>query len=120
MPEASGNTRVAQRQRSAIDRRTTPHDGYRISQRVGKRIEEVLGWVKTVAGVRKLRYCGVERNRFRMEITTASYNLVRMARLAPVALTVGQVCPDHRRQRSLTFRAARFTHQSAASPRTSG
>ena len=29
----------------------------------GKRVEEVFGWVKTVAGGRKLRYCGVERNR---------------------------------------------------------
>ena len=55
---------VAQKQRSAIDRRTTRHDGYRLSQRARKRVEEVFGWVKTVGGGRKLRYCGVERNRF--------------------------------------------------------
>ena len=76
---------VAQKQRSAIDRRTTRHQGYRFSQRVMKRLEEVFGWVKTVGGGRKLRYCGVERNRFWMEMTTASYNLVRLAKLTPVA-----------------------------------
>ena len=66
---------VAQKQRSAIDRRTTRHEGYRVSQRARKRIEEVFGWVKTVGGGRKLRYCGVARNQFWMEMTTASYNL---------------------------------------------
>ena len=49
---------VAQKQRSAIDRRTTRHEEYRLSQRSRKRVEEVFGWVKTVGGGRKLRYCG--------------------------------------------------------------
>ena len=44
---------VARKKRSAIDERTTRHDGYRVSQRVRKRIEEVFGWVKTVGGERK-------------------------------------------------------------------
>ena len=77
---------VAQKKRSAIDRRTTRHNGYRLSQRARKRVEEVFGWVKTVGGGQKLRYCGVERNRFWMEMTTASYNLVRLARLTAVAV----------------------------------
>ena len=72
---------VAQKQGSAIDGRTTRHDGYRLSQRARKRIEEVFGWVKTVGGGRKLRYCGLARNRFWMEMTTAGYNLVRLAKL---------------------------------------
>ena len=76
---------VAQKQRSAIDRRTTRHEGYRLSQRARKRVEEVFGWVQTVGGGRKLRYCGVERNRFWMELTTASYNLVRLSKLTPVS-----------------------------------
>ena len=76
---------VAQKQRSAIDRRTTRHQGYRFSQRVRKRIEEVFGWMKTVAGGSKLRYCRMVRNRFWMEMTTASYNLVRLAKLAAAA-----------------------------------
>jgi transposase len=44
---------------SAIDARTTRHAGYRISQRKRKRIEECFGWLKTVAGLRKVRYRGV-------------------------------------------------------------
>src|SRR5215216_1898295 len=68
--------------RSAIDGRTTRHLGYTISQRVRKRVEEIFGWVKTVGGGRKLRYIGLERNQFWAEPTTATYNLVRMARIA--------------------------------------
>jgi len=77
---------VAQKQHSAIDARTTRHEGYRISQRIRKRVEEIFGWVKSVAGGRKLRYCGVEKNQLWAELTMAGYNLVRMAKLvqAPV------------------------------------
>jgi hypothetical protein len=35
--------------RSAIDGRTTRHDGYGVSQRKRKRVEEVFGWMKIVA-----------------------------------------------------------------------
>ena len=76
---------VAQKQRSAIDRRTTHHQGYGVSQRLRKRVEEIFGWIKTVAGGRKLRYKGVERNRLWAEITVTAYNLVRMAKLLPSA-----------------------------------
>lgn len=68
--------------RSAIDNRTTRHGGYAISQRIRKRVEEIFGWTKTVGGGRKLRYLGVARNQFWAELTTAAYNLVRMATLA--------------------------------------
>ena len=76
---------MAQKQRSAIDRRTTRHEGYRVSQRARKRIEEVFGWVKTVGGGRKLRDCGIVRNRLWSEMTIAGYNLVRLAKLTAVA-----------------------------------
>ena len=72
---------VAQKQRSAIDGRTTRHDGYRVSQRARKRIEEVFGWVKTVGGGRKRRCCGIARNRLWAEMTIVGYNLVRLAKL---------------------------------------
>ena len=77
---------VARKHYSAIDGRTTRHSGYRVSQRIRKRVEEIFGWVKTVAGGRKLRYRGVERNQLWAEVTLAGYNLVRMAKLtqAPV------------------------------------
>jgi DDE family transposase len=35
---------------SAIDGRTTRHDGDAVSQRIRKHIEEAFGWMKTVAG----------------------------------------------------------------------
>ena len=76
--------RVAQKQHSAIDGRTTRHEGYRVSQRVRKRVEEVFGWIKMVAGGRKLRYRGVDRNQMWAELTVAGYNLVRLAKLAAV------------------------------------
>ncbi len=44
------------RRRSNIDGRTTRHPGYRASQRIRKRIEEIFGWLKTVAGWRKTRF----------------------------------------------------------------
>ena len=73
---------VARRQWSIVDKRTTRHAGYQVSQRIRKRVEEIFGWIKTIAGGRKLRYKGVARNQLWMEITTAAYNLVRMAKLA--------------------------------------
>jgi transposase/IS5 family transposase len=75
---------VARRKWSILDERTTRHDGYQVSQRIRKRIEEIFGWVKTVGGGRKLRYKGVARNQLWAEFTAAAYNLVRMAKLAPV------------------------------------
>ena len=67
--------------RSAIDGRTSARPGYKVSQRVRKRVEEVMGWVKVVGGGRKLRYVGVATNQLWAEMTAASYNLVRMSNL---------------------------------------
>jgi transposase len=67
--------------RSAIDGRTTRHAGHRTSQRIRKRIEEPFGWVKTIAGGRKLRYIGRQRNRAWFLITGAVYNIIRIAAL---------------------------------------
>jgi transposase len=75
---------VAQNQsgrRSAIDGRTTSHAGYKVSQRLRKRVEEIFGWVKTVGGGRKLRYIGLERNRLWAGLTATGYNLMRMVRI---------------------------------------
>lgn len=69
------------RRRSAIDGRTTSWGGYKVSQRVRKRVEEIFGWVKTIGGGRKLRYIGVRRNQLWAEFTATAYNLVRLAKL---------------------------------------
>jgi transposase len=67
--------------RSAIDRRTTRHAGHRTSQRIRARIEEPFGWIKTIAGGRKLRYQGRQRNRAWFLLAGATYNLIRIAAL---------------------------------------
>lgn len=75
---------VACRKWTKLDKRTTRHAGYQLSQKVRKRVEEIFGWIKTVGGGRKLRYKGVERNQLWAEFTTAAYNLVRMAKLVMI------------------------------------
>lgn len=69
--------------RSAIDGRTTSWGGYRVSQRLRKRVEEIFGWIKTVGGGRKLRFIGLARNQLWAEMTAAAYNIVRIVRLEP-------------------------------------
>ncbi|HEY4086807.1 MAG TPA: IS5 family transposase [Bryobacteraceae bacterium] len=64
--------------RSAIDDRTTRHDGYAVSQRKRKRVEEVFGWMKTVALQRKTRFRGLARVGWMFTFAAAAYNLVRM------------------------------------------
>ncbi|CAA9571610.1 MAG: Transposase, IS4 family [uncultured Thermomicrobiales bacterium] len=71
--------------RSAIDGRTTSWPGYRVSQRVRKRVEEIFGWLKTVGGFRRTRYRGVARTQFAGYLVAAAYNIVivRITRLVP-------------------------------------
>lgn len=56
---------------------------YQISQRIRKRIEEIIGWCKKVGGLARARFVGRWKIRQQGEVTAAAYNLVRMARLAP-------------------------------------
>ena len=67
---------------SAIDARTTRHAGYKISQKKRKRIEECFGWLKTIAGLRKVRHRGVSKVAWIFTFACAAYNLVRMRNLA--------------------------------------
>jgi IS5 family transposase len=52
---------IACKANSPIDARTTRHLGYAISQNKRKRIEEIFGRLKTVAGLRKTRHRGIAR-----------------------------------------------------------
>ena len=67
---------------SAIDGRTTRYEGYAISQRKRKRIEECFGWLKTIALMRKVRHRGVCKVHWLFTFACAAYNLVRMRNLA--------------------------------------
>ena len=72
---------VAQKKNSAIDSRTTRHEGYAVSLRKRKRIEEIFGWLKTVGCLRKIRHRGLSRVRWIFTFAIAAYNLVRMRNL---------------------------------------
>jgi len=71
---------------SAIDERTTRHEGYRISQRKRKRIEECFGWLKTVALLRKVRHRGLPKVDWVFTFACATYNLVRLRNLSVQAV----------------------------------
>lgn len=67
-----------------MDKRTTNRIGYKLSQKVRKKVEEIFGWVKTAGGFRKTRYKGVARTRECAYITYAAFNLIRLANLSPL------------------------------------
>lgn len=69
------------RRSSAIDGRTTRHDGYQISQKKRKRVEEIFGWLKTIGGMRKQRHRGLPKVDWMFTFAAAAYNLVRIRNL---------------------------------------
>jgi transposase len=73
---------VAQKNKgTAIDNRTTRHEGYRVSQKIRKRVEEIFGWLKTVGGLRKTRHRGLDLVGWMFEFSMTAYNLVRIRNL---------------------------------------
>jgi transposase len=71
--------------RSAIDARTTRHDGYAASQRKRKLIEEALGWAKTIGGLGWMKLKGTGRMGFAFTFAMAAYNLIRLPKLIGAA-----------------------------------
>jgi hypothetical protein len=69
--------------RSAIDGRTTRHGGYALSQSRRPIIERAFGWLKTVAGMRKVKLRGLEKVSWLFQYAVAAYNLWRIPRLRP-------------------------------------
>jgi len=74
-------TKTGKRRRTALDRRTTRHAGYEVSQRCRKRIEEVFGWIKGSAGLAKVKLRGRARVDAAFTLALAAYNLVRLPKL---------------------------------------
>jgi len=72
------------RRSSAVDDRTTRHDGYLVSQRKRKLVEEVFGWMKTIGGFRRTRFKGLRRTQLAGTIVAAVYNMLRICRLHPL------------------------------------
>src|SRR5262249_60882165 len=72
---------------------------YWISQQKRKRIEGVVGWLKTVAMLRKTRHRGLLRVGWIFTFAAAAYNLVRMRNLLSPAVRsalVGGRCVQNR------------------------
>ena len=78
--------RIRARRTPGLDGRTTRHEGYRLSQRLRKKVEEIFGWMKTIGGLRKSRVRGVARTQHVSYLVGAAYNLLRMSRLRPAAV----------------------------------
>jgi len=66
---------------SAIDARTTRHEGYQISQIIRKCIEEGFGWAKTIGLLGRLKLRGLAKVDFSLVLTFIAYDLVRMRNL---------------------------------------
>lgn len=67
--------------RSAIDARTTRHVSYAISQRKRPLIERTFGWIKAVAGLRKVKLRGLRNVDWLFVLTAAAFNLWRIPKL---------------------------------------
>lgn len=55
---------------------------HKMSQRKRKRVEQIIGWGKTVGGLARTRFLGRARILMDAYLTAAGYNLIRMTRLA--------------------------------------
>lgn len=71
---------VAARQRM---RERLASDGYRLSQKCRKKVEECFGWLKTIAGLDRCRTVGRWKLQQALEIGAAAFNLVRLVKLKP-------------------------------------
>lgn len=76
--DAAGDARRRARRRSKTK-------GYAISQRIRKRVEQVIGWCKTTGNWTRTRFLGHDRIESEGLIIGAAYNLLRMTRLVPAS-----------------------------------
>ena len=58
-------------------------EGYRLSQRCRKKIEEGFGWLKSIARLGRSRVVGRWKLGQLLEVGAAAYNLVRLRTLKP-------------------------------------
>jgi hypothetical protein len=69
---------AAKAKHSPVDARVTRHEGYKISQKVRKRIEEAFSWIKTVGGLANTKLIGQAKLSGQALLCFATYNLVRL------------------------------------------
>ena len=66
---------------SAIDARTTRHVGYAMSQHARPRIERAFAWLKTIAGLRKVKLRGLATVNALFLFASAAFNIKRILTL---------------------------------------
>lgn len=81
-PQSEGHlTKTGKVRKTAIDGRTPRHAGYAISLRCRNRLEAVFGWIKSAAGLRKVKLRGRARVDTVFPMALAAYNLIRLPKL---------------------------------------
>ena len=75
---------VRKRQIPGLDGRTLRTKAYRQSQHIRRGVERIFGWCKSVGGLRKTRYRGLDRVTLHAQLVATAYNLLRIANLMPV------------------------------------
>ena len=77
----NGVTKTGKTRRSAIDGRTTRHDGYGMSQSRRAMIECIFGWGKQHGTMRKTKHRGIHRVAANFLLNLIGYNLIRIPKL---------------------------------------
>ena len=74
-------TKTGKRRRSAIDERTTRHEGYGMSQTCRAMIECIFGWGKQHGTMRKTKHRGLASVATDFMLNLIAYNLIRIPKL---------------------------------------
>ena len=74
-------TKTGRRRKSAIDTRTTRHEGYGMSQTRRAMIECIFGWGKQHGTMRKTKHRGIRRVAADFMLNLIAYNLIRIPKL---------------------------------------
>ena len=113
-------TKTGKRRKTRIDRRTTRHPGYAVSQRLRKRIEEGFGWIKTTGGLAKTRHRGLDRVGWMFTLTAAACNLSGCPNSSPRRRHDGRKTATHAHsRRGPATNPNRLTAKPRSSDRTS-
>jgi hypothetical protein len=74
-------TSTGKHRQSAIDRRTTRHEGYRMSQSCRAMTECIFGWGKQHGTMRKTKHRGIASVAADFLLNLIAYNLIRIPKL---------------------------------------
>ena len=78
---AQYNSAGTSNRQSAIDRRTTRHDAYAMSQSCRAMVECIFGWGKQHGTMRKTKHRGIARVTADFMLNLIAYNLIRVPKL---------------------------------------